>query len=59
MKEEPGEIPSLFVSGVGVYEVMTRGDFSPSVAINKLYSREAKMKTQNNYPFFHYGISIT
>lgn len=27
MKEKPGEIPSVFVSAVGVYEVMTRGDF--------------------------------
>lgn len=60
MKEKPGEIPSVFVSAVGVYEVMTRGDFfSPSGAIKTLYRKEGKMKTQNNYPFFHYGISIT
>lgn len=28
IKENPGEIPSVFVSGVGMYEVMSRGDFS-------------------------------
>ena len=29
MREKPGEIPSLFVRGVGVYEVMTGRDFFP------------------------------
>lgn len=58
-QEKPGAIPSLFVGGVDVYEVMTGGDFSPLLPQKKLNRKEGKMKPQNNYPFFHYGISIT